>query len=75
MKRYVWDKVRSRKHHGGSASTFVLAAQNMPNVDMFKITSTEIDRRNEKMGLIQLSKEAPVIPNITNVPRQDGKPD
>ena len=49
MKRYVWDKVRSRKHHVGSASTFVLAAQNMPNVEVFEMTSAEIERRNEKM--------------------------
>ena len=27
----------------------------------------EIDRGNEKMGLIQLFKEAPVIPNITQL--------
>ena len=31
------------------------------------MTSAEIDRRNEKMGLIQLFKEAPLIPNITKV--------
>ena len=67
MKRYVWDKVWSRKHHVDSASTYVLAAQNMPNVEVFKVTSAEIDWRNEKMDLIQLFKEAPVIPNITQL--------
>ena len=34
---------------------------------VFKVTSAEIDRRNEKMGLIQLFKEAPVTPNITQL--------
>ena len=38
VKRFVWDKVRSRKHHVNSASTFVLAAQNMPNVEVLEMT-------------------------------------
>ena len=49
-KRHVWNKVRSRKHHVDSARTFVLAAQDMPRVQVVEMTSTEIDKRNEDMG-------------------------
>ena len=51
-----------------SASIYVPAAQNMPHIKVFKMTSAEINEW-DKVGSNQVSKDAPVVSSISKVLR------
>ncbi|XP_072180506.1 uncharacterized protein [Diadema setosum] len=66
-KRFVWDKVRTRKHTVTDAKTFAEAASTMKNVSVCEITSSEITKRNGKLNLNVVFSEAKAIPGIAKM--------
>ena len=66
MKCDVFDKVLSNQYQMVSASIFVPAAQNMPHIKVYKMTSAEINEW-DKMDLNQIFNDAPVVSSIGKV--------
>lgn len=65
VKRYVWGKVKNRKNHVNNASTFVAAAQDMLNVEVFEMTTDSIEEKNTSLGLVQIFNHAPLVQGIS----------
>jgi len=63
VKRVVWNTVRNRKAIVTNASSFREAAMTS-NVLVAEIKGTEIERRNEVLGISQVFKDASPVPGI-----------
>jgi hypothetical protein len=67
VKRYVWQKVKSRRAQVSDSKTFVDAAKDMANVHVRELTYEQITGINQQLSLDTLFENAKPIPSVSNV--------